>query len=646
MQGSLHKSVGDGVGRLPDLKISRNPVLAGIAKICLTGMIVALTYYAIFRLPFRFPPTRRLCSTSYAFGFNNTVAIVALAVLLGLVAVLLGAGRRYSRRHLGWRPQFNIEADVADRRACLIALLIATGLYAVLTVVMYKYSVVSAPWLMWEVRHLLFRTWLMDICGLRPYIDFQAEYGLLLSYAPSYVYRALKPLDPSLEQAYFVAHFLLNVAGLWCAYYLLSRVVMPTRVRLVTLGLLVVAGFAPYMGLNGVLLRYLCPFASLLAGHVVVARMLSRPKRPSQLISLAIVVSLLLSANILISSEVAAAFAIAWLAYALLLLRRAPSVLAMSLLALAGCGLLSWLLLPSPYFSSLLNFSAGAANLPLVPAPHLLFYILTMFLVVPALLATSIQISSENDMSNAAISGALGVLCILMAAGALSRCDLPHVLFYGMGVSLLLMIRLANFSRAAFTAYALAYAGIFIVLMHMVNLQVFYGVPPETLRSSHGLRTAVRSLRSSIRAERPDEAKLAVFDRYPRLGLPFASIEDPAVDKYVITQGKLEPEYYTGIVGVYTAAALERKLRDVGKSEYLLVPSSFATLMTRNPCAEGLHTIQQWFFYSANFACRADPLDPFGEVNKFIVEHYVPVETMGSLVVLRRNATSAAEVLP
>ena len=33
-----------------------------------------------------------------------------------------------------------------------------------------------------------------------------------------------------------------------------------------------------------------------------------------------------------------------------------------------------------------------------------------------------------------------------------------------MGVSLLLMIRLANFSRAAFTAYALAYAGIFIVL--------------------------------------------------------------------------------------------------------------------------------------------------------------------------------------
>src|SRR5262245_45972354 len=101
MQSSLHKSVGDEVDRPPDLKVSRNPVLAGIAKICLTGMVVALAYYAIFRLPFRFPPGHRLWSTSYAFGFNNTVAVVALAVLLGLVAVLLGAGRRHSRRHLG-----------------------------------------------------------------------------------------------------------------------------------------------------------------------------------------------------------------------------------------------------------------------------------------------------------------------------------------------------------------------------------------------------------------------------------------------------------------------------------------------------------------------------------------------------------------
>ena len=290
MQSSLHKSVGDEVGRLPDLKISRNPVLAGIAKICLTGMVVALAYYAIFRLPFRFPPTQRLCSTSYAFGFNNTVAVVALAVLLGLVAVLLGAGRRYSRRHLGWRPQFNIEPDVAGRRACVIALLIATGLYAVLTFVMYKYSVVSAPWLMWEVRHLLYRTWLMDICGLRPYIDFQAEYATASHLRSLVCLPGAQAARPIARTGLFCSSFSIECREVLVRVLPLSRVVMPARARLVTMGLLVVAGFAPYMGLDGVLLRYLCPFASLLAGHVVVARILSRPKRPSQLISLAIVV--------------------------------------------------------------------------------------------------------------------------------------------------------------------------------------------------------------------------------------------------------------------------------------------------------------------------------------------------------------------
>jgi hypothetical protein len=121
--------------------------------------------------------------------------------------------------------------------------------------------------------------------------------------------------------------------------------------------------------------------------------------------------------------------------------------------------------------------------------------------------------------------------------------------------------------------------------------------------------------------------------------LPYATLGDPAVEKYVVARKQVEPDYYLSCVGVYTPAALQRKLRDIRRSEYLLVPSHFATLdLSRNSCDEYLNDIQQWFLYSANFTCRADPLDPFGEVNKFIVEHYVPVEEIGSWVVLRRNS--------
>ena len=80
---------------------------------------------------------------------------------------------------------------------------------------MYRYQVTAAPWLMWEVRHLNYRTLLMDIYRLHPYTDFSAEYGPLLTYLPFWLYRLLKLFGGSYEQAYFAAHLFLNLAGLW-----------------------------------------------------------------------------------------------------------------------------------------------------------------------------------------------------------------------------------------------------------------------------------------------------------------------------------------------------------------------------------------------------------------------------------------------
>ena len=123
-------------------------------------------------------------------------------------------------------------------------------------------------------------------------------------------------------------------------------------------------------------------------------------------------------------------------------------MLLVSLTAFIAGGVLCWLLLPAAYYGSLLRFSEGANNLPLLPAAHLLFYIVTMFLVVPPAAGRGYARADQTVIYRAAaICGALGVLCIVMAPGALGRCDPPHVLFYGMGASMLLMVRLANISR-------------------------------------------------------------------------------------------------------------------------------------------------------------------------------------------------------
>ena len=44
------------------------------------------------------------------------------------------------------------------------------------------------------------------------------------------------------------------------------------------------------------------------------------------------------------------------------------------------------------------------------------------------------------------------------------------------------------------------------------------------------------------------------------------------VERYVMNRGQLQPEYHVLVVGVMQFPALERKLRDVGNMEYVLVP--------------------------------------------------------------------------
>ena len=161
----------------------------------------------------------------------------------------------------------------------------------------------------------------MGVYGLVPYIDFQAEYGPLLTYTPLWLYWLLSPLGASYEQAYFASHLLLNVAGLWCMYYILFHAVMPAWARIVAFAVLGIAGFAPYMGLNGVLLRYLSPFASLVVGHIAVTKIRSRRHCAIGLVKMVLTVLLLWVANVLLSPEVVAAFTVAWIAYGVLMMR-------------------------------------------------------------------------------------------------------------------------------------------------------------------------------------------------------------------------------------------------------------------------------------------------------------------------------------
>ena len=179
-----------------------------------------------------------------------------------------------------------------------------------------------------------------------------------------------------------------------------------------------------------------------------------------------------------------------------------------------------------------------------------------------------------------------------------------------------------------------------------MNLQVFYRIPPRMLLSPHVIANVAQKFRTATGTAHLDAATLSALDRYPRLGLPFASFGDPAVERYVLSRHQLQPEYYVAFVGVYTAAALERKLHDVREMEYLLIPGNFALPPARSdpgPCVYYLKSLQEWFLYPANLPCRAQPLDPSKSIRSFIADHYIPVKQVGSWLVMRRvdNASPA-----
>ena len=596
-------------------------------------ILVPLTYYVMFRLPFRFPPGQRLMSASYAFGFNNGIAVIGLGLLLGLVTVVRLLWRTPSELPVTFPP----EQAAGNCRATTITFTVACFLYAGLTLALFLYNNQSAPSLMWETRHFLHRTWLMNVYGLRPYTDFSAEYGPILIYTPLWTYWLLKPLGGSYEGAYFLCHFFLNVAGLWCADYVFSRATMPDRARAIGLGVIAVAGFAPYMGLNGVLIRYLCPFASLLLGHRAISRVWAKWPGVASWLATASIVSGLLAANVLLSPEVGVSFAIAWLSYVILAARRGYGVLVASLCAFLVTVLICWRFLPADYYGSLLRFSEGANNLPLLPAAHLVFYSVTMFMVVPPLLAAGVAKTNALDAPAAPLCGALGVLSLVMAAGALGRCDPPHVLFYGMGASILLMIRIANLSWRGFVAYIAGYAAVFVVLLQLINLRVFYGVLPKELLSSHVVTSLRRGFKAAASTGPTNPLALAELDKYPHLALPFATFGDPAIEKYVVLRGQLQPEYYMAIVGVYSPAALQRKLSDLAKADYLLVPERFLEEPKASPCQDYRVSLKRWFLYPVRLPCRAEPLDPGAVVSSFISQHYSVVAQAGHWAVLRRS---------
>src|SRR5436190_2296975 len=131
-----------GKNSAPLLEVEPAPELRRLSPSVRTGWSVVfalalavIAYYVLFRLPFLFPPRQRLSSASYAFGFNNSVAILALAWIVAILTLiyLLRPGR-VSRLAIAL-----VDQPAQPKRTTRWTFAIVSIGYAVLTFVMYIY---------------------------------------------------------------------------------------------------------------------------------------------------------------------------------------------------------------------------------------------------------------------------------------------------------------------------------------------------------------------------------------------------------------------------------------------------------------------------------------------------------------------------
>lgn len=622
-------------------KRSISSSLAGYASFAL------LAYYLLFSLPFRFPPSTRLESDSYAFGFNNALAIAGLIVLLVIAT--------WFRVQVGPSVADGTPISVADRLRQAEGHIpyriywLMAFLYSLLTVAAFGMAGGARFYgIDWESSHFLWRLKLMELYALRPYVDFHFEYGPALIYLPSYFHRLLAPFGVSFEASYYAFHYLVNLLGLYCIFALLNRALMPSTRRTIAFAVVGLASFAPYMGLNGVSARFLMPYLLL----IVIDRTIGEPAgaldrlRVLKLFMLWFLAALIC---ISISAEIGLAFAVAVIAYSASRSRSAFVGAACGVAALMLAFLLCRMLLPSPYYASLLSFSKGANNLPLVPAPHLLLYAATLFLAVPTMMAAA----TFNRDGGRPLLFALSALSLSLIPGALGRCDPPHVFFYGLGISLIVFGQQANASKKRFAVYSFVYAAVCIVGLQWSNARVFQLTYRSVLSKPVMLRAAAalgfdltrdrgradRSTPIGQRAVVNGLSYLAALDKYPSFGLPFANYgTDKETERYLWAQQKIAPEYYVGAIGVYTQDDLSRKLQDVARNEYLLLSRGWWQVhKDRDICASHLNYLRLSFIYPVKLACKREPVDMHLEIVRFIGDSYEIVETAGDLLILKRK---------
>lgn len=615
--------------------------------------IATTGFFCIFQLPFLFAGNVPVVSDSYLFGFNNRVTVLSTLAIGGVLYLV----RKYSEP-INWfvLPTFegkSVKSEVMSKG-------LFTGvaiIYVLATIAMYFFI----PDLYFgESGYLLRRVELVHSLGLRPYRDFEFCYGPAMLYPLAVFAGTLGQLGVSLRASYFLFFILVNLICLGMLFGVIDRADIGKNNKSLIFVLIALSVFPVLsLALNG-WVRHLTPYASLIAVYAL-SRDFSCTSQIStaqigKLFAIGAVLSLL---NLAISPEVGIAFTVAfalylgWLGFTVN--RRFLVNLLVHIVTLP-----IFLFFISPdYLQSIFNFLGGGYNFPVVPAPHILLYLLAFFVLIPAQLVAL----TEKERPDRALVVGLLVLNVIMLPGALGRCDFWHVVLYGIGVFTLTLLGLAKAAehgqlpRLAHRASLAAFVLVFVVAIRALDVYVYrYQFINYAIEDAYrllgeekllGIASTLKLGRSKLEAKiaqvhskEADYAALRALERYPKLLSPVQTTD--MLERYLKVSGKNIPEFFVDNQGVYTEKQIARKLMDVGAATYVLVPvGSGATVSLEEEERKRQQFLSHLLLFPFSYPRQRDTYELNSQLLAYLTKNFHKVDQVAGYDVLERRSAQA-----
>ncbi len=520
-------------------------------------------------------------SPSYVYGFNNLAANLSLASLLALLFALSWL-RRLSRGASETQATLlSLLLPEQDSLCNSKGLFLAMGITTAIAVVIQSLIFRMLPY----DRYGEFGNFVSELdqmpLGLKPYRDFQFNYGPLILYPCFWLYKAMGGLL-SIDTSCFALVLCHWVAGYFLLVYIVrafgGRFSRPTLFLLVGLVIINIT-----LGLQYTPVRFLVCFASLIFLNRCFTAYAPKPNRRFIIVVLAFILPL---ANLAISPEFGVASVAGITAYFVALSftpQRRWGLLAIApALSFVGAAVL----LSKDYFEGMFTFAGGGNNYPVFPTLHMLLLLAAACWVLPQLAV--IGVSEHNQKG--AFASALLISMGLTIPASLGRCDGGHIFFNSLGIFILFVALVLQMKDRSLSKTIIGiYAAIYLVIWHVGAISAY----SNDVKAALSVRDQLSHLPGGFdpllnqqtwqfatnSSNKLSYSKLLPFDqaltpllRYPKIGTPLSCSEE--IEHFLKLSGRYLPEYYFAYTqgSITSQKHMDRKLADLARMPVILIP--------------------------------------------------------------------------